>query len=258
MRNNIIFFIFFLGCSHISFTQNTRLKNYNNIGWYNYFGTFKVSQKFGIHTEYQFRRNDIITEWQQSLARVGVNYQLNPKIQVRLGYAWIETFAYGEIPINGMGKEFTEHRSFQMITITDKSSIVDFSHRFMLEQRWVGRYSNADLKNEDEFPLLHRFRYMFRMQLPLKGKEMTDKTPYLAIYDEIFIGFGKNVNENIFDQNRFGILFGYRFSPLFRIEAGYLNQILQLGREVNNRNVFQHNNGIIVNANFTIDLRKKK
>jgi len=238
--------------------QNTRLNNYNTIGWYNYFGTFKVSQKFGIHTEYQFRRTEIITEWQQSLLRVGVNYQINPKIQFRLGYAWIETFPYGEIAINGMGKDFTEHRLFQIATVTDKVSIVDLSHRFMLEQRWVGRYSNANLTNEDEFLLLNRFRYMFRMQIPLKDKEIKDKTPYFAIYDEIFIGFGENVNENIFDQNRIGILLGYRFNSLVRIEAGYLNQTLQLGREVNNRNVFQHNNGIIVNANFNIDLTTRK
>lgn len=237
--------------------QNTRLNNYNSIGWYNYFGTFKASKKFGIHTEYQFRRNQIISEWQQSLLRLGVNYQIDPKIQIRLGYAWIETFPYGEIPINGMGKNFTEHRLFQMITITDKISIVDLSNRFMLEQRWVGRYSNANLTKEDEYPLLNRFRYMFRLQIPLKGKEIKDKTPCVAVYDEIFIGFGKEVNENIFDQNRIGILLGYRFSPLVRIEAGYLNQILQLGREVNNRNVFQQNNGIILNANFNIDLTKK-
>ena len=101
-------------------------------------------------------------------------------------------------------------------------------------------------------------RYMFRMQIPLNGKEMADKTPYLAIFDEILIGFGKNVNENIFDQNRIGIVLGYRFSPLFRIEAGYLNQTLQLGREINNRNVFQQNNGLIVNANFNVDLTRKR
>ena len=90
------------------------------------------------------------------------------------------------------------------------------------------------------------------------GKEIKDKTAYLAIYDEVFIGFGKNVNENIFDQNRVGILIGYRFSPSIRIEGGYLNQILQLGREVNNRNVFQQNNGLILNAYFNIDLTTKK
>jgi hypothetical protein len=259
MSKKIAFYTALL--SFISVTanaQNTRLNNYNSIGWYNYFGTFKVSPKFGIHTEYQFRRNEIFSEWQQSLLRVRVNYLVNPKIQFRLGYAWIETFPYGEIPINGMGKDFSEHRLFQIANITDIVSNVELSHRFMLEQRWVGKYSNANFTNEDEFPLLNRFRYMFRVQIPLKGKKINNKTPYLAIYDEIFIGFGENVDENIFDQNRIGILLGCRFSSLIGIEAGYLNQTLQLGREVNNRNVFQHNNGIIINANLNIDLTTTK
>lgn len=237
--------------------QNTRLKNYNTIGWYNYFGTFKVSKKAGIHTEYQFRRNGLITEWQQSLLRLGINYQANPKLQLRLGYALIETFPYGEIPINSMGKDFTEHRLYQMATLTDKIAVFDLSHRFMLEQRWVGRYSGAGLAKEDEYPLLHRFRYMFRAQMPLKGKTLVDNTPYIALYDEIFIGFGENVNENIFDQNRFGALLGHRFNNNIRLEAGYIHQTLQLGREVNGRNVFQHNNGIVLNAHFNIDLTKK-
>ena len=67
-------------------------------------------------------------------------------------------------------------------------------------------------------------------------------------YDEVFIGFGENVNENVFDQNRVAVLLGYKFSPSLRIEGGYLNQTVQLGREVNGRNVFQYNNGIILNT----------
>lgn len=237
--------------------QNTRINNYNNIGWYNYFGTLKLDKRYSIHTEYQLRRDNSIQDKQQGLLRFGINYQLNHKIQFRLGYAWIETYPYGEIPINGFGKEFTEHRAFQMVTLNDKVSIVDFSHRFMLEQRWVGRYSNSGLSKEDEFPLSHRFRYMFRMQIPLKGQSIENKTPYLAIYDEIMLGFGENVNENVFDQNRFGILFGYKFSNTIRVEAGYFNQTLQLGREVDNRNVFQNNNGFIINTHFNFDLSKK-
>jgi hypothetical protein len=120
MKIKIIFFVLVFGNSLIATAQNNRLNTRNNIGWYNYFGTFKVSKKIGFHTEYQFHRNEIITQWQQSLLRLGINYQLNPKTQLKLGYAWIETFPYGEIAINGMGKDFTEHRLFQMVTITDK------------------------------------------------------------------------------------------------------------------------------------------
>lgn len=55
-----------------------------------YTGTFKVSEKVGIHTEYQWRRNNLITSWQQSLLRTGLNYTLNLRVFFRLGYAWVE------------------------------------------------------------------------------------------------------------------------------------------------------------------------
>jgi hypothetical protein len=91
---------------------------------------------------------------------------------------------------------------------------------------------------------------MIRLQAPLKGREIKDKTPYAALYNEIMIGFGKNVAANIFDQNRIGLLLGYRFNKTLRIEAGYLNQTLQFGRLINSRNIFQSNSGLIVNTNF--------
>lgn len=257
MKKLFLIAVFIFSSLNTAYSQNSRISDNNNIGWFNFFGTLKLNSKWGIHTEYQWRRDNLVTEWQQSLLRLGINYQLNPKLQLRTGYALIETFPYGEIPINGMGKDFTEHRVFEMITLTDKISIVDVSHRFMLEQRWIGRYSNPNLNKEDDFVYLNRLRYMIRFQIPLKGKEIKDKTPYLAIYDEMFVGFGKNVNENIFDQNRLGILIGYRINSDIRIEGGYLNQIVQLGREVNGSNVFQYNNGLIINANVTLDLSKK-
>lgn len=240
------------------FTQNNRITTRQQIGWYNYFGTFKLNAKWGLHTEYQWRRDDFISRWQQSLLRIGVNYQLNPRVALRLGYAWIETFPYGDIPINAAGRDFTEHRIFEMLQVNHQEGIFDISHRFMLEQRLVGRYLSPASVKEDEFPLLNRARYMIRLQAPLKGKVIQDRTPYLALYDEIFIGFGKNVNANVFDQNRIGLLAGYRFNKKFRLEAGYINQVLQLGRQVNAQNIFQNNSGIIVNANFNFSLESKK
>ena len=253
----LTFVFILLSAVSIAFGQNNRINTNNNIGWFNYFGTFKMSEKLGIHTEYQWRRDNIITDWQQSLLRVGVNYNLNPRVLFRVGYAWIETFPYGEYPINGLGRDFTEHRIFEMVQLSHKEGIVDFSHRFILEQRFVGRYSSANETTEDEFPMLNRVRYMFRLQVPLKGNEIKDKTPYIALYDEIFVGFGKNVNANIFDQNRLGVLLGYRFNKSVRIEAGYINQILQFGRQINGQNVFQNNSGLIVNANFNFDLTQR-
>lgn len=238
-------------CSYlVTYAQNTRITDKNTIGWYAYTGTVSLNKKWSIHTEYQWRRVNVISDWQQSLLRTGINFKVNQKLTLRAGYAWIETYNYGDIPINGFGKQFTEHRAYQMATINDKISVVEFSHRFMLEQRWIGRYANASSTKENDFFFVNRLRYMYRLQIPLKGKTMADKTAYAAVYDEIFLGFGKNVNENVFDQNRLGVLLGYRFSSKVRIEGGYLNQTVQLPREINNRNVFQYNNGLILHTVF--------
>lgn len=256
MKNKLSSILLLIICTATIKAQNTRLNDYNQIGWINYFGTFKITEKYSLHSEYQLRRDNYVSDKQQGLLRVGINYQANPKLQLRLGYAWIETYNYGEYAINGFGKDFTEHRLFQTATLNEKISIFDISHRFMLEQRFVGRYSKPELNTEDEYPFLNRFRYMFRIQMPLKGTEIKNKTAYLAAYNELFIGFGNNVNENIFDQHRIGLLLGYRFDSNFRIEGGYLNQTLQLGREINQRNIFQNNNGFIINTVFNFDLMK--
>lgn len=249
MNKKIIVFIsIILLCFSDTMAQNNRLNIQENIGWYNYFGTFNVNKNFSIHSEYQFRRANYITDWQQSLLRLGINYNPINGVQIRMGYGWIETFNYGDIPLNSMGKQYTEHRLFQMLQLSNKIERFELSHRFMLEQRWVGRYSSASLNREDEYPYLNRLRYMFRVQTALKGKEIIDKTPYFAMYDEIFMGFGKNVNQNVFDQNRIALLLGYRYNRSFRIEAGYINQTVQFGRLVNGQNVFQYNNGIILNT----------
>jgi hypothetical protein len=257
MKNRYIVALFsMVFLSNLS-AQNTRINDKNEIGWYNYFGTFKIADKYSIHSEFQARRTNYISDKQQNLLRVGINYHANPKLLLRLGYALVETYPYGEYAINAQGKDFTEHRIFQMATINDKISKFELSHRFMLEQRFVGRYSKPELTVEDDYVFMNRLRYMFRIQMPLKGKEIKDNTPYIAAYDEIFIGFGKNVNENVFDQNRIGLLMGYRFNSNFRIEGGYLNQTVQLGREINQRNVFQSNNGFIINTLLNLDFTKK-
>jgi hypothetical protein len=235
--------------------QSTRINDYNPIGWIGYNGTFQVSEKIGIHTEYQWRRTEFIENWQQSLLRVGVNYKLTPEITARAGYAWAETFAYGDIPLNGFGKKFTEHRAYEMLQINTKVKPFDLSHRLMLEQRWIGRYLSAESTSEDDFLYMNRVRYMIRWQLPLAKSR--DRVPYLAIYDEIFVGFGNNVGENIFDQNRLGVLIGCPVNKTLRVEGGYLNQIVQYGREIDGRNVFQHNNGFILTGIFNFDLQKK-
>ena len=228
--------------------QNTRIKDPNTIGWFTNTTTLAFSKSFSGHFEFQWRRDNLVKNWQQGLYRTGINYVVNPKLTLRVGYAFIETFNYGDYPLQATGKPFPEHRMYQLASLNDQNGRFEMNHRFILEQRWTGRFTNPAFKYADDYVYTNRFRYMFRIQTAVGKKSMGDKTPYIALYDEILLGFGKNVNENVYDQNRIGALLGYRLNKIFRIEGGFMQQLLQLGREINGRNVFQHNNGVIVNT----------
>lgn len=65
------------------------------------------------------------------------------------------------------------------------------------------------------------------------------------------------MNENIFNQNRLGILLEYKINDNIKFKTGYLNQTLQLGQKVLNRKLFQQNNGFIFSTVLNFNLNKK-
>jgi hypothetical protein len=227
--------------------QNDRVNDFNNINWVQSVNTISLNKEWSLHLEYQWRRENGLKYWHQSLLRIGANYKLNDNVIAHAGYAWAETFAYGDYPIANNGT-FPEHRLYEQITFRQPVNKWSFSHRFRIEQRWLGKIkpgSAASREIEDWF-FLHRFRYQFRTQLLFWAKG--DKQLYGVAADEIFIGAGKNIGTNIFDQNRIFLVLGFKLNKKISIEGGYFNQTLQQGRRVNNSTIMQRNNGIVVGS----------
>ena len=82
---------------------------------------------------------------------------------------------------------------------------------------------------------------------------MKEKTMglYGVLQGEIFVGFGKNVGENVFDQNRFALLLGLKLNKQLSLEGGFFSQMLQLPREVQGKNLIQYNRGAGINLYYT-------
>jgi hypothetical protein len=231
----------------IAVGQNDRLNDFNNTNWIQTINTITLNKKWSLHLEYQWRREKGVKYWQQSLLRVGTNFKLAENVTVHAGYGWIETFPYGDFPIASAGT-FPEHRIYEQITFRQPVKKFIFSHRFRIEQRWLGRLkpnTGGNREIEDWF-FLHRFRYQFRTQYPfwIKG----DKQLYGVAADEILIGAGKNLGTNIFDQNRIFLLLGLKLNKNISLEFGYLNQTLQQGRRINSNTIMQGNNGIVLTS----------
>lgn len=230
-----------LGFTCTCAAQNDRYNDYNNLIWVQSINTIGLNKKWSLHLEYQWRRDNGLKDWQQGLLRLGANYKISDNIILHAGYAWAETFPYGKYPIAANGT-FPEHRLYEQLVLRQPANKFLFTHRFRMEQRWLGRVKAGTDREIEEWLLLHRFRYQLRTQYNFNKKW------YGAFADEIFIGAGKNVGANIFDQNRIFALAGYKANSKLSFEAGYFNQTLMQGRRINNQTIVQRNNGFVLTS----------
>jgi hypothetical protein len=249
MKKNIALVSLFILYSFSVFAQKN-IANQNG-AWLMYFGNHKISEKFSLHTEYQFRRSDFVKDWQQSLARIGLDYHFDNNNSVTAGYGWIVSYPYGLQPIK---VNTTEHRIWQQFITQSKLGRLNFNHRYRLEQRFIENASlnPANDKVVDGYNFRQRARYRFLINIPINHKEMTDNTLFFSTYDEVFLGFGKGIGKNILDQNRLFAALGWKFNAQSNVQLGYLNQIIVKTNGVD----LERNHNLQLSWTYNLDFRK--
>ena len=241
-----------------AFSQINRLNDYNTVGWYTYNGDHKLANRWELHTEYQWRRIDLIRTWQQSLARVGLVYNLTNRVSLSGGYTRFVTYPYGNYPSADLGVPVPENRIYEDIEIGDKFGRLELSHRLRLEQRWLAQLSGINLRRVDNWEYQHRIRYQLSANYPLSGHTIDSGEFYLNAFDELFISFGKNVGNNVYNQNRISGGLGYQFNDNFRLELNYFNRILQHseGDPITKKPIFDIDNGFRLNVDYNFNFWK--
>jgi len=231
-------FVFLLFAPIFLKAQNDRVQDHNTIGWAQLFGTVKLNEKWDWLAEYQWRRVNGLQDWQQSLFRTAIQRRLNNQFTLAAGYAWIETFPYGDYPLAANGT-FPEHRLHQQVQMRNTAGKLVISQRLRIEQRWIGRVQAGTNRKIEDWVFSNRFRHLLRLQYPLVDKNLL----YAAVADEVFVNAGKKVGANVFDQNRIMVIMGSKLSNNLSVEAGFINQTLFQGRRINNSTIVQDNNG---------------
>ncbi|WP_293787227.1 DUF2490 domain-containing protein [uncultured Pedobacter sp.] len=190
---------------------------HQNSGWFMFLNNTKFNDKWGLQFDFQVRSADDWGYVRNTLVRPALQYFINDKSNVALGYLWQTTTT--EL-IGSDNLTLHEHRIFEQYIYNHKISSVFASHRFRVEQRFIGR------TGEDVFS--QRFRYFVRLIQPLQKKQPAfTKGAFVALQNEVFLNLQNKskINSSVFDQNRLYLAAGYRFSKKFDLEAGYMNQI---------------------------------
>lgn len=231
---NKLILLFFLVCSGTLLNAQSQFS-----GWLGSFNTVKLGKKTSLHTDVQWRSTDKLKHTQTFLFRPGLNVHVNSRLIISAGYAYIHN---RRVISNVVG--FTpEHRIWEQLIYNHKISKIAVSHRFRLEQRFIGqtKVANNELENDGSI-YANRFRYFIRNILPLQKGVSFVKGPFAALQNEVFLNFGNtsNLNGQVFDQNRLYLAAGYRLNPAFDLEAGYMYQYVKGRGDVHlNNNIVQ-------------------
>jgi len=223
----------FLGIAlfSISFTASSQTNGEQDLGaWYMYFGATKISEKLSIHSEVQGRFYNL-SNFNQLLIRVGLNYHIDDKAMLTAGYGIMPTESYEK------GKNQVtvfENRIWEQFVLKNSIGRVFFSHRYRLEQRWLTSNVAPDTYK-------NRARYQLLVKIPINNPTLKAKTVYAAIYDEIFM----HLESNPFNQNRLYFALGYKINKQIDLQAGYLKN------HVKNLTYDRLQFAIFYNPNFT-------
>jgi hypothetical protein len=120
----------------------------------------------------------------------------------------------------------TERRIWQQVQLSHEIGRLDVSHRYRLEQRYRGRRNDPEVDHIDYWERSNRFRYQVKGTLPLSGEAIEQGEAYVSLANELFVGIGRNVQRNIFDQNRATFAVGYRLTRNWRTEVGFLEHVI--------------------------------
>ena len=208
-----LFVFLLLGINNSLYSQKSDIGN-----WFIYFGNQKINQNWNWHNEIQYRNYDFIGDTNQLLLRTGLGYNLTENNNnVLLGYAFVNTHKY--IPNSDQKQESNEHRIFQQFITKQNFGRFYFLHRYRVEERFL----------PDDFQV--RLRYFLNATIPLNKKTLDKNAIYFSTYNEIFV----NTEKPLFDRNRIYSALGFVINKNFKVEAGFMSQIL----EQSNRNQFQ-------------------
>lgn len=200
--------------SNQGFSQPADLGN-----WWMYFGSKQINKKWNWHHEVQYRNYNLLGDMEQLLLRTGIGYNLTENNNnVLLGYGFIRTEPY----VAGTDEKtsFNEHRIFQQFITRQIYPHLILQHRYRIEERFV----------EDK-DVQVRFRYFLSANIPLNKPTLAPKAFYLSVYNEIFL----NAKNPVFDRNRLYGAGGYVINKHFRLELGFMRQMLP----ANSRNQLQ-------------------
>ncbi len=241
------FLIFFL-VTATTFVTAQKTVTDDQQTWLAVFNQTRFSQRWGLWFDGHLRlRDDFVNKASVGIFRPGLTYYAYDDLRLTAGYAYVHFF-----PAEGHANvAVPEHRPWQQVQWFIKFPNLRLMNWVRLEERFRRKVLN-DNELDEGFNFNWRVRFNLLASIPLTKKKFAPGGLQFVFNDEIHVNFGDNIVYNYFDQNRLFLGFVYPLSEHAQIQAGYMNNYIQLASGNRFRNI--HSIRVFYFHNF--DLRQ--
>ena len=234
--------------------EESKFKEPTTKYWINTYGNMRISKKFFwvAQTHFRFQETEdtpFVGQVGQIYNRHALGYIYSNKINFALGGVLRLNFNTGD-DVDDQSNLVPEWRIWHQYQFAMPVGIAVAYHRFRIEHRW-----SKGFNPNDDYIFRNRWRYMFRLKIPINKPKIESKVFYIAPEAELIMQSGKEVVDSPLEDLRLHTSFGYIFSPQITIAAGIMyNQ----GQTLENGGIWKQGWTIRTHLYFSPDLRKKQ
>lgn len=173
--------------------------------WNIYNLKLELSEKWSLFFEPQLRSLAFYDNFHYYEIKGGTTFRLSKTFSLSTGIGDYNTYREGGNFVEPMQNK--EIRTWFQVSMHEYLDRIKFEHRYRAEQRFGSTYRN-------------RFRYRVSISIPINKQKIEEKTFYLSVSNELFLGD----EAPFFQRNRFFMGFGYEVTPFLATQIGWLNQ----------------------------------
>ncbi len=262
LKNQILFFLIIFGFTtevvkaqgfDEDFQDETFYRDLKTRYWLNTYGNIRLTKKlfWVAQTHFRFDENEntpFVGQISQIYNRHGLGYIVTSDFNVTLG--GVLRLNFNSEAVDGAETVLPEYRIWHQYQFTNFFYNSVIYHRFRIEHRWSKGFGE-----NDEYIYRNRWRYMFRVKIPLNKPKISSDTWYLGPEAELIMQSGKAVVGSPMEDLRLHTSLGYIFNPKLTAAVGGM---YSFGQTLNNPDVFNQSWTIRMHLYFSPDLRKTK
>ncbi len=221
--------------------------------WINTYGNIRISKRlfWDAQTHFRFeetKNTPFVGQVGQIYNRHAIGYIYSKKFNVSLGGVLRVNFNTDEESTDR--SVVPEFRIWHQYQFAMPLSSIMFYHRIRIEHRWT-----QDFPEDSEYIFRNRWRYMFRMKVPLNNHKFEPNTIYISPEAELIMQSGKAVVDSPLEDLRLTTTVGYILTPRLTAAAGLM---YSQGQTLENGGIYKQNWTVRLHLYFSPDFRKVK